>query len=350
MDFNVPQYEGRQWSPVSAVEAGQAWIQQQDAKKHALEQMYIQNQQSSANLDRYQQQTPHEVAKSGLAGAQAGIMNTPQMLESYRGGQQGLHQTQQAAGQYDQATVGGRADATNSKSLVESFENTARALELAAASGSLGAQESWDQIYKGMPQNVRGHFSPQYTPDTPEKIRKLARAVDESPAHRRSMEINDQKLGIDLQLAGFNNQAAQLRAETAADARINAPHGSTAAETPPKAIARLNSELRKDPNNEGAKRELGYYLNKEFVDDFAKDPRAMILSTQPAKAQELELYQGWSRAKYFDQHGLDNPVGQLSFDEFRWVDAAMKSNHGATLEQVLAEGRKRGRIKSRARK
>lgn len=340
---------------LSGFQSGLELIARRQAQQHQLEQMGIRTQQDQANLQRYEGLTPGMVQVQNLAGAQAQAQNTPHMLDQFSRGRFGEWQTQQAQGQHDMNTVGTKTDATNSGNIIKTLENTARQLELASSTGTLAAQPAYDQWRKGISPTMQQFFPAQYTPEVPEMIRKLSKAIVENPDHRRKIAETDHQQGWlmdrEQQLANINNASAEARANTAADARIAVGDGrAPAAETPPKAIARLNSILAKDPNNQEARRELSYYLNKDFVDDFAKDTRGMILATQPNKAQEYEAYQQWSRARYFDQHGLENPVGQLSFDEYRWLQATMRTNHGISLEEAIAEGRKRGRIKSRARK
>lgn len=342
---------------MSGFQSGLELMAKRAAQEEQMRQMAIQTQQEQANLTRFTGQTPGMVQQTQLQGAQAEAQNTPQMLEQFARGKQGEWQTQQATGQHDVATVGGKIDKTNSGNLVSSLENTARSLELASQNGMLSAQEPYDAWRKGISPTMQAHFPANYTPDVPDKIRAISDWLVNSPEHKRQQENTDQtnSWGFirEQSLANTNNAAAQARADTAATAHVTAAQGRKPEETRDKAIARLNGELRKDPKNEGARRELAYYLNKDFVDDFAKDARQMMLATQassnPAMAREHESYQSWSRAKYFDQHGIDNEPGQLSFEEYKWAQRAMEINHGITLEQVLSEGRKKGKIKSRKR-
>lgn len=356
-NYQAPQ--GLMPSALTGIDSALDALARQRAQQHGLDQMGIRTLQDQANLERYRKLTPGMVDVQNLQGAQARVQNTPNMLEQFGQGQVGQWQQQQAQGKKALGTVDSDIEAGNAVNLSKSLENTARQLEFAAASGNLGAQEGYDSWRKTISPAMQKHFPAQYTPDVPARLRAISQWLIDNPEHKRATEKIDQEQSWQEQreqaLAGINNAASQTRTETTALAHVagSAANREPPAETRDKAIARLVRQNREKPGDPNVQRELGFYLNKEFADDFAKDPRGMIIASQassnPKMAEEYENYQAWSRARYFDQHGLDNEIGQLTYDEYKWANSAMRANHGISVEQLLAEGRKRGRIKSRKR-
>lgn len=229
----------------------------------------------------------------------------------------------------------------------------ASSIEAANVENQLGAMTGRARMSEFPAENVPG------------RAQLMSDWLKNTPAYRGQRELSqEQQASIkERELAvGAQREAGDIVGRhvtgryTTEAARISAEGARSRAEAmerPPQAIARLQKELRKNPQNEGARKELSYYLNAEFVNDFQKDMRGAMLATyamsDPKAGQEYELYQAWSRARYFDQHGIDNEFGQLSFEEFKWLQAALQDQRaaGRSAEELMEMGRRIGRIKSR---
>ncbi len=186
--FNSPQPNDRPWDAFAGVEAGWQNVQRNEAQKHILEQLYIQNQQKNAELSRYTQQTPGEVQQTQLKGAQAQQLNTPSSLSSYQRGMEGLWGSQEAAGREALGTVEGRTTATNMANVIKSLEGAARHLEMTAATSPMFGQAEYQRFYEALPPGIAKMFPRQFSPDTPDMIKSLSSMLTNSPEHRREME------------------------------------------------------------------------------------------------------------------------------------------------------------------
>lgn len=220
------------------------------------------------------------------------------------------------------------------------------------------ALSRWQQTHPGseVPEQFRA-YREEFLPD----LAAIRHAQIYSPDQVGKERLTSMQNQSAQSIAQGNNQT-QVQVGAGHDAAHLAAVGAQvkAQETPPKAISRLVGELRKDPNNEGSKRELSYYLSTEFETKFAKDGRAQMLAisangdTPQAQqaAQTLEQYKSWSRAQYYGEHNIDTPGSDMGFQEYQWAKANYDApqNQGMSWDDVVAEGRKRGKIKSRAKK
>jgi hypothetical protein len=308
--------QGLQPSAVSGVEGGLEWIARQQAQQQALQQMGIQTQQRGAELNRFQGMTPGMVQVQNLAGAQAQAQNNPQMINQFALGQQGQAQSLQAKGREDMGTVGGKIEKTNSGNLISTLESTARAFELAAASGTLGAQEGYDQWRKTISPTMQQYFPASYTPDVPERMRKLQRAIEESPEHRRTMELNDQRFQQDVQVQFGREQIQQSgatdRANIAADAtRYGADQSrGRVQETPQKAVARLRTHLARNPEDIDSLEEYQSHLEDQWDKFTQRDPALMLMKVRAMSNEDPKIQQqaaaeyNRARKQFFSEKGI----------------------------------------------
>lgn len=260
-------------------------------------------------------------------------LRTPGYSSAIIGGKMGEAQQQQAKGLHDIGTLQGKIGQTLGEQRVKTAESEAR----------------------------MGNFPP---PGTEGRAALMANWLRDNPEHRRKME-EIQRTGelhgdTAFNLAALNNEGALARADLTGQYSLAAARErQDQMERPPQAIARLVRELRRDPNNQDARRELSYYLNGEFENDFQKDLRGSMLSIRSqgntpqaqAAGQELEMYKTWKRADYFDRHGLDNDVGKLSFEEFQWINRVLQDprSKGMDIKQIIEMGKRLGKIKQKAR-
>lgn len=163
---------------------------------------------------------------------------------------------------------------------------------------------------------------------------------------------------------GYGENVANINANRAVDvaniqARAHvqgAQAGRESMETPQRAMARLRRQLRDDPNNEEVQREYSGYVASEFEQRFSRDPRAQMMAVQanssPEKAKEYEMFKEWAQSQYMEDQGIKRQGGGLGFDEFKWATLNFQDPRNAhmSFEEIVAEGRKRGKIKSRAKK
>lgn len=191
--FNTVPIQGRPWGPAAGVEAAIMSAQQAEAQKHALEQMYIANQQKQAELSRYQQSTPHELDKLGLESARARSLATPEMVQGYGEGQQGLWQTQSAKGKLDQGTLQSTMDSSNMGNVSKSLEDAARYLEMNAAASPMFGQAEYQRFRNSLPANIQRSFPDMYTPDIPKQIKTLSEMLTNTPKHRGEMALESKR-------------------------------------------------------------------------------------------------------------------------------------------------------------
>jgi hypothetical protein len=218
--FNTAPVEGRPWDAGAGVENAQNWLMQQQQKKHALEQMYIQNQQSNANLDRYTQQTPHEVQVSGLRGAQA--QAEMPYVQDHALGVQGRNRVDQVRGRQAMDTEATGTAATNMGNTIKALEGAARHLEMTAAQSPMFGQAEYQRFREALPEQVRKTFPPNYSPDTPKMIQSLSQMLTNSPQHRGAMELETTRRDSAERVARGNNQTSENVAGINADARMAA--------------------------------------------------------------------------------------------------------------------------------
>lgn len=174
--------------------------------------------------------------------------------------------------------------------------------------------------------------------NTPEQVGK-----ERIVALQGNNQINEQRV---------RNQGSQTVAEINADAHVRgAQLHLNSGETPPKAIVRLQKELRQNPDNQEAQRELTGYINSEFETRFSKDGRGQMLAVQansdPKASEMYEQYKAWKKAEYYGEHGIDQPGAGLKFPEFQWMQKAMELNPSMSADQVVEQGRKLKKITSR---
>lgn len=206
--FNTVPIQGRPWGPAAGVEAAIMSAQQEKAQQHALEQMFIANQQKQAELSRYQQLTPSEVDVGNLKGAQSRAQMP--YVQDYALGQRGDDQWRAARGREAQETVGTRIGSTNMAGTVKALEDAARYLEINAASSGMFGQAEYQRFREALPEQARQAFPDMYTPEIPGKIKALSQVLMNSPEHQRAMALDAQK-----------NEAAAARNRETNDTRYD---------------------------------------------------------------------------------------------------------------------------------
>jgi hypothetical protein len=215
--FNTAPVEGRPWDIGAGVENAQNWIMQQQQKKHALEQMYIQNQQKDAELQRYQQQTPYQLSQDRLKGAQADAQLP--FAGDYALGQQGRDRVDQVRGRSALSTEQSTNDATNMGNTIKALEGAARHLEMTMASSPMFGESEYQRFRETLPVQVRQSFPKNYTPETPKMIQELGRMLTNNPEHRRNMEVHRAD-NTSREMVGAGHDAASMyNADRGADSR-----------------------------------------------------------------------------------------------------------------------------------
>lgn len=155
-----------------------------------------------------------------------GSMSNPDYVPTMVRGKMGEAQSKEAKGRVDLGTADTQITATNESNRGKTLEDVARRFEILSAGGNLNVAGAYQQFYNTMPAEYKAHFPRQYTPQVPEMLRAMNKAITDNPAHRRDMakqgSINATQTGIasghdatQLEIAKLNNQraieVAQLR-------------------------------------------------------------------------------------------------------------------------------------------
>lgn len=182
---------GPMTGPVAGVMQGMQANMAREAHPYTLEQLYLQNQQKQAELERYQGQTPGELAVSRLKGAQSNAQIP--YAEDYALGQRGDAQVRQVQGRQALDTEASGTGAANMANTVKAIEGAARYLEMQRAASPMWGEAEYRRFRSSLPQQIQNAFPQAWTPDVPEKMSELSKMLTQSPQHRAAMELEQEK-------------------------------------------------------------------------------------------------------------------------------------------------------------
>lgn len=155
---------------------------------------------------------------------------------------------------------------------------------------------------------------------------------------------------LDVQALRNEGQLAVQNAHNSGSLRVAQERGAVA-ETPQRAEARLRRELRANPNNEEAGRELKGYLEERFDQRFQKDGLGNMLQIQasqnPEAMKKYLIYREQQKARLFMDEGI---YGNLDAKARDWVLRAIEVNPNMGTENIVLEGQRLGKISKRIKK
>jgi hypothetical protein len=218
--FAPTQFQGREWSPLNALQASEEERQLRKAQVHALEQMSLGNQQKGAELRRYEGLTPGMVDKSQLEGAQSRAQMP--YAEDYALGQRGDARVRQAAGDVAMGTSQREIQQKNAEALTKTFEATAQKLDYESATSPMLSAATWRETYLSLPQEVQRLLPQAYDPSIPEKLRKMSEAVKNNYAHQRDLAKVQEQGANTEKVAGIQGQTARDVANITQTGRVDA--------------------------------------------------------------------------------------------------------------------------------
>lgn len=152
-------------------------------------------------------------------------------------------------------------------------------------------------------------------------------------------------------IAGGHDQTSiQVEGMRGASARAVASIHANSQETPPKAEARLRKELRDNPNNEDAQRELTGYLEERFDKSFQRDNLGNMLQIQatskPEAMQKYLVYREQQKARLFMNEGV---YGDIPPEGRDWVIRAIEANPNMGVANVIEQGKRMNKFKRKAK-
>lgn len=205
------------------------------------------------------------------------------------------------------------------------------------------AIQRWQDKNPGspLPEQMR-----TYSPQRMSELAAIRYAQVNTPEHAQTMDKAGLQSDTALQVENLQQTGANYRADVGARATVGAARvRAQESETPPKAIARLRRELRANPGDEAARGELVGYLEENFMQRFQQDSLGQIMAAQassgPQAMQAFQVYREQEKFKLFANEGI---YGTLDRGERDWVLRNIGTNPNMGIENIIAEGRKRGKI------
>lgn len=212
-----------------------------------------------------------------------------------------------------------------------------------------GMAQRWAQTHKGI--QIPPEFQ-QYDDKHLTDAAAIHYAQLNTPEQVGKERLAGMEYDTQLLLGQQRAESAQAVASTQAQAHIRGAEIMTQTrETPDKAITRLKRTLATNPNDEDAQAELNSQLESKFNDSFSRDGLGNILqlnaASDPTKQSAYLVYREQRKARLFMDEGA---YGPLEPAERSWILRAIAANPDAGVNNIIAEGRQRGKIKQRGTK
>lgn len=238
--FTQPQFPTRPMGAMTGIAQADADFMNRQGQLQSLESMFLGNQKSGAELERYQGETPSKLAEAEY-NRQRATQRIPHLPEILMG-EVGDARTKLAAGNIARDTQAGKIDVTNSDNATKMGANrlaqhsqflnfvdqNSAMLDAAEAQGPMAAQMAWDKVRSSMPPAIASQLPTQYNPQTKQIFPMIRKQLMNSVPHLQALELEVQKgenavrtANVHGQtsrdVAGINQEGQSTRAELSAE-------------------------------------------------------------------------------------------------------------------------------------
>lgn len=177
-----------QMGPMTGIQMARQEEMLRRAQELGLEGMLTGNRQAAANLGRYNQLTPHEVAIKGHEAdvARARSAN-PGYIPSQLRGEMGDHSVRDAQGRAAQATWEGSSRLQNSSNSLATLRNEIMRAKAVSVQSPMEAQRIYQSALGGAPAEIQQRVPSVFTPEVADQ---LIDVLADTPEHRQTKNIH----------------------------------------------------------------------------------------------------------------------------------------------------------------